>query len=175
LFDYPWIYIVHPEGLELRDGEVPILRNYLLNGGVLMTDDCWGAPQWESFVRQMKRVLPDRSWVELPMEHPIFHCVFNLKGPKNNLQVPTMQVWERFRDREGNVRDITWHGGEGARDVHVRAWLDDRQRIMVISMHNTDNGDGWEREGEDPEYFQTFSEPRAYPLAINVLFYLMTH
>jgi hypothetical protein len=59
--------------------------------------------------------------------------------------------------------------------MHVRAWLDDKQRIMVIATHNTDNGDGWEREGEDEEYFHTFSEPRAYPLGINIIFYLMTH
>jgi hypothetical protein len=46
---------------------------------------------------------------------------------------------------------------------------------MVIATHNTDNGDGWEREGEDPEYFETFSETRAYPLGINIIFYLTTH
>ena len=57
----------------------------------------------------------------------------------------------------------------------MRYTFDDKQRVMVIATHNTDNGDGWEREGEDIEYFQTFSERRAYPLAINILFYLMSH
>ena len=46
---------------------------------------------------------------------------------------------------------------------------------MVFVTHNTDNGDGWEREGEDDYYFHNFSEKTAYPLAINVLFYVMTH
>ncbi len=46
---------------------------------------------------------------------------------------------------------------------------------MVLLTHNTDNGDGWEREGEDDYYFHQFSEKAAYPLAINVLFYVMTH
>ena len=46
---------------------------------------------------------------------------------------------------------------------------------MVLSAHNTDLGDGWEREGENTEYFKTFSEARAYPLAVNIVFYLMTH
>jgi len=54
--------------------------------------------------------------------------------------------------------------------MHVRAWLDDRSRIMVIATHNSDTGDGWEREGEDEDYFREFSEPRAYPLAINIIF-----
>lgn len=70
---------------------------------------------------------------------------------------------------------MSYRFGDDGRDMHVRAWLDDHQRIMVIATHNTDNGDGWEREGEDIEYFRTFSEPRAYPLAINIVFYLMTH
>jgi hypothetical protein len=46
---------------------------------------------------------------------------------------------------------------------------------MAIICHNTDLGDGWEREGEDPTYFQRFSEKMAYPMMINILFYAMTH
>ena len=59
--------------------------------------------------------------------------------------------------------------------MHVRAILDDKGRIMVIATHNCDNGDGWEREGEDDYFFHEFSEKRAYPLAVNILFYTMTH
>ena len=40
--------------------------------------------------------------------------------------------------------------------------------------HNTDIGDSWEREGEDPEYFYKFS-PDAYSVGINVLLYATTH
>ena len=164
LFNYPFIFMSQVGHMELRDTEVPILRKYLLNGGVLMADDFWGESEWRNFESQIQRVLPDRHWVELPMSHPIFHCVFDLGNNKQSLQVPTIQFWRRGG---------RW-GGE-LNPVHVRAWLDDKQRIMVIALHNSDNGDGWEREGEDPEYFQKFSETRAYPLAINVLFYIMTH
>ena len=59
--------------------------------------------------------------------------------------------------------------------MHVRAILDDQGRIMVIATHNTDNGDGWEREGEYEYFFREFSEKRAYPLGINIIFYVMTH
>jgi hypothetical protein len=44
-----------------------------------------------------------------------------------------------------------------------------------LSHCQGDNGDGWEREGENEDYFHLFSEKRAYPLAINALFYLMSH
>ncbi|MDB6131124.1 MAG: hypothetical protein JWM04_2231, partial [Verrucomicrobiales bacterium] len=85
LFDYPWIYMVEPGSLSLRDNEVPILRKYLLNGGVLMADDFWGEWQWDIFAGQIRRALPERQFVELPMDHPIFQSVFPLKGPKNSL------------------------------------------------------------------------------------------
>ena len=53
--------------------------------------------------------------------------------------------------------------------------LDGKGRLMVLATHNTDNGDGWEREGENDYYFHNFSEKIAYPLGINILFYVMTH
>lgn len=177
LTDYPFIYMVKPWGLDLTDDEVVILRKYLLNGGVLMADDFWGDSQWNSFEAQMRRIFPERSWTNLPLSHPIFHCVFPvITTDINKLQVPSMQRWERSQNP-----DSGFYGGWGARqgdgppDMHVRAWLDDRGRIMIIATHNTDNGDGWEREGEDHEYFQTFSEQRAYPIAINIIYYTMTH
>jgi hypothetical protein len=167
LFNYPFIYMVKPGRMELRDEEVPILRKYLASGGALMADDFWGDKEWNSFESQIKRVLPTRGWVELSMTNAIFHYPFPLNGDKNSLQVPSINRWEQ--------NGLSYRRSEDMHDMHVRAWLDDKQRIMVIATHNTDNGDGWEREGEDIEYFKTFSEPRAYPLGINIIFYLMTH
>jgi hypothetical protein len=40
--------------------------------------------------------------------------------------------------------------------------------------HNTDIADGWEREAEDPNFFQLFS-PDAYAVGINILVWMMTH
>ena len=176
LLNYPFIYMVKPLGLELRDSEVPILRKYLLNGGTLMADDFWGDSQWANFEAQMKRVLPERNWVELDTNHPIFHCVFNIKVEMKKLQVPSINRWERSGGSEsGLYGGFNARRGDGDPDMHVRAWLDDKGRIMIIATHNTDNGDGWEREGDDHEYFQIFSEQRAYPLAINIIYYAMTH
>ena len=45
---------------------------------------------------------------------------------------------------------------------------------MVLMTHNTDLGDSFEREGDDPEYFRTMSVP-GYAFGINVLLYAMTH
>ena len=175
LLGYPFLYMVQAGRMELRAEEVPLLRKYLLNGGVLMADDFWGTREWENFEGEMRRVLPDRNWTELPMDHPVFHCVFDIRPPKNNLQVPNIHLFERTYNPAAGQYGVTSRYGEDSRDVHVRAWLDDKGRIMIIAVHNSDNGDGWEREAEDPVYFEKFSEARAYPLAINVIFYLLTH
>ncbi len=188
LWNYPWIYTVEPGALLLRPEEVPILRRYLLNGGVLMVDDFWGEWQWKAFAREMKRVLPERELVDLPLDHPIFHCVFDLPGPLNRLQTPNYRqginsqydgvTWERHpREGQGRGYGYRWDrsGWEECKDMHVRAILDDQGRIMVIATHNCDNGDGWEREGESDYFFHNFSEKRAFPLGINIIYYVMTH
>lgn len=177
LFHYPFIYMVEPGALLLRDEEVPILRKYLLNGGFLMLDDFWGEEQWEGMARQLKRVFPEREFADLPMDHPIFHSVFDLKGPLKKLQTPNERqgersrydgvTWERHQRRDGSVEECV--------EMHVRGLFDDQNRLMVIAMHNCDNGDGWEREGENDYFFHEFSENRAFPLGINIIFYAMTH
>ncbi len=178
LAEYPWIYTVEPGGLSLRDEEVPLLRKYLLNGGVFMADDFWGQWQWDYFEQQIHRVLPEKQFTELDISHPLFHCVFDLKGPVSRLQTPG----ERTFESNGEDPSITWErhpredgGDEECRPMHVRAIFDDHGRIMVIATFNCDNGDGWEREGENQKFFEIFSEKRAFPLGINLIFYLMTH
>jgi hypothetical protein len=163
LFDYPFIYMVEPSNLFITDEEAPILRKYLLGGGFLMLDDFWGVNEGEMAFEQIKKVFPDREIEELPLSHPIFHTVFDFKKKP---QVPGIYAWERS--------GLSYERPD-ARDVDYRAIYDDKGRMMVVFCHNTDNGDGWEREAEDPEYFRLFSEPMAYPWMINVLFYAMTH
>lgn len=175
LLDYPFIFMSHPERMELRELELHALRNYLANGGALLVDDFWGDRSWAHFQEVMKRVLPGRAWSELPLDHPLFHCVFDLRGPLQNLQVPTLQLWRRGYDPAEPGAFPSAFRGPGSRQMHVRAWFDDHQRMQVLALHNSDTGDGWEREGEDELYFHQFSENRAYPLAVNAVFYLMTH
>ena len=166
LFDYPFIYIVEPGRLTFTEAEIPILRQYLLNGGFLMVDDFWGEREWANFHEELKLVFPEREPVDLPLEHPIFHCVYDLKAKP---QVPGLPHAIR---NQGT--DITWER-EDAKEVHYRGLFDDKGRMMVMICHNTDLGDGWEREGEYEFYFREFSEKKAYPMGINIIYYAMTH
>jgi hypothetical protein len=94
----------------------------------------------------------------------------------NKLQVPTIQFWNRNHDPTDPQSPLqTIFRGEGFTQMHVQAMLDDRQRIMILAIHNSDVSDGWEREGEDEVYFNQYSEKIAYPLGINLIVYLMTH
>jgi hypothetical protein len=166
LFRYPFIYIVEPGGLVFEEAEVQALRRYLLNGGFLMVDDFWGEEEWYYFHQQIRRVFPDRELQELPLEHPIFHCVYDLEKKP---QIPSInQAWG------GRDSGRTWERPD-AQTPHYKAIFDDDGRMMAIICHNTDLGDGWEREGEDPWYFREFSEKYAYPLGINIVTYAMTH
>jgi len=170
LADYPFIYMVEPGTLYLADEEVVALRKYLLNGGFLMLDDFWGDYEWQIMERELKKVFPDRRFVELPLDHPLYHCVFdiNSKGQVPNVNLGTASQWNG---------GITWesnHQGD-VRTVHHKVIFDDKGRIMVMATHNTDNGDGWEWEGDNPYFFEHFSEKISYPLAVNIIFYQMTH
>lgn len=166
LFDYPFIYLIEPGHILLSEPERRALRTYLLNGGFLMVDDFWGEDEWYNFATELRRVFPDREPVELPLEHPIFHCVYDLKEKP---QIPAIGWAQR-----GAAQGITWERWD-AQEVHYKVLFDDNGRMMAIICHNTDLGDGWEREGEDPWYFREFSEKKAYPLGINIVFYAMTH
>jgi len=170
LFDYPFIYFVEPGGggggrgggLNFSPEEATILRNYLLQGGFAMFDDFWGEGEWHVFAEAMRRVFPDREPQELPLDHPILHIVYDLQEKP---QVPSIEYGRRGLSYER----------PDAQEVHYRAYFDDNGRIMALACHNTDLGDGWEREGEDETYFREYSEKRAYPMGINILFYAMTH
>jgi len=166
LFNYPFIYMSEPGDLYFDDAEVKALRKYLLNGGFMMVDDFWGGDEYDNFAAEMKRVFPKREPKELPLEHPIFHNVFNLK---ERPQVPSIGPATKGQMFE-------WRPGpDDGSEVHYRGLFDDEGRLMVIICHNTDLADGWEREGENHYYFKTFSEPKAYPMGINIIIYAMTH
>jgi hypothetical protein len=170
LFDYPFLYMVEVGDLFLSEPDVVALRRYLLNGGFLMVDDFWGDYAWDVFYSQIKRVFPDREPQDLSIDHEIFRCVYKLKEFP---QVPSF----RSTDESLLARGITWERGHGAgsETPHFRALFDDKGRMMAIICHNTDLGDGWEREGTSEFYFHNFCENKSYPMGINIVTYALTH
>ena len=176
--EYPFVYITDPRSISLGDDEVKGFREYLLNGGFFMADDFWSKSEWDAFYREMKRVLPDVEPVDLPVEHPLFNHVFPLNEKP---QVPS-EDWYRSHGyssgQEALDDGVTWETKRYETTPPLPAYyayFDDKGRMMGVACHNTDVGDGWEEEGATPWYFKHFSEPKSYPMGINILIYAMTH
>lgn len=74
LFNYPFTFLTGHGNVVFSNQEVKNLRKYLTGGGFLHIDDNYGLNE---FIRpQMKKVFPELDFVELPVNHPIFHQKF---------------------------------------------------------------------------------------------------
>ena len=164
LFECPYILMEDAGTANFSPQDAMRLREYLLKGGFAFVSDYWGGRAREQFDEQIGLALPPSQFpiVDLPLTHPIWHTLFELKTIP---QMPSIQSWRRT-------------GGNTDRGVYdppsARGIADSRGRLMVVMMHNTDIPDGWEREGEDPEYFYRFS-PDSYAVGIDIVLYAMTH
>lgn len=167
LYRYPFLYMAGVHWMVLDPMERTNLRRYLLNGGFLMMDDFWTPTAWRNVRREMDAVLPGRPPVELTLDHPIFHQVYDLQTLPQVVDIRTWQRGDRYEFNHG--------ASDGDMAPHFWAYFDDHERMVALCCHNNDLGDGWEREGENVEYFQAFSERFSYPMGINILVYAMTH
>ena len=170
LGDYPLLFMSDPGYMRFTSEEAEGLRTYLENGGFLWMDDCWGDAEWASFERFMRAVLPDNHWREVPIDHPIFHTVFEFDEMP---QIPARS----FAGRSGSTSEPAWFHRYPAGDLSratMRGYFDSEGRLMAIGTHNTDVFDGWEREAYGSWYFERFST-QSYRLGVNVLTYVITH
>jgi hypothetical protein len=164
LFQCPFTLMEDAGTIDLSPVEVEKFREYLLKGGFVFVSDYWGPQAKDQFDEEIGRVLPRDTYpiIDLPLDHPLWRTQFQLRVVP---QMPSIQSWRRTG---GNT-------DRGVTDpVDARGIADQRGRLMVVMIHNSDIPDGWEREGEDPEYFYRFS-PDAYSVGIDVLLYGITH
>jgi hypothetical protein len=170
---FPFIYITEGGRLRFNDAEVLALRNYFTKGGFLLFDDFWGDDEWKNVEGEIKRVLPGREIVDIPRTDHLFHCFFDIPND-TNLQVPAIDQAIRSQ-----ITGVTWEESfarryELGREAHIRGIRDANGRLCVVFCHNTDLGDGWEREGVSEYFVREFSLKRAYPLGINIVVYALT-
>ena len=78
LFNYPFVHLTGHGNILFSDQEAKNLRNYLIAGGFLHADDNYGLDKF--FRREMKKVFPELSFVELPFNHPIYHQNFQFNN-----------------------------------------------------------------------------------------------
>ena len=160
LFNYPIIYFVEPGNLELSTEEAERLREYVARGGFLFLDDFWGAYEWENVEEQMSRVFPEYKIKDLPRDHSILHCYFDINEV---VQVPGIGAWTRY--------GVTHE--KGGIVPHYMGIENKEGRVLVFIARNCDLGDAWEWI-DDPAYPIKYGLA-AYKVGINVVIYAMTH
>jgi hypothetical protein len=75
LWEVPYLYMTGHGNVHFTEPQVATLRRYLESGGFLHADDNYGMN--ESFRREIARVFPDHPLVEVPLDHPIYHVIFD--------------------------------------------------------------------------------------------------
>ncbi len=168
LFQCPFLFMQDAGTIRLKDAEVSRLQDYLLKGGFLLIADYHGSWGRDQFDEEIGRVLPRSRYpiIDLtpPNDHPMWRTMFPVA------QLPQMASINTWR-RTGNVIE-RWN--EDGSPPTARGIADEKGRLMVVMVHNTDLPDPWEREGEDKDYFFRFS-PEAYAVGIDIVLYAMTH
>ncbi|MBI4481458.1 MAG: DUF4159 domain-containing protein [Acidobacteria bacterium] len=148
VFDYPWVYISEPGSMRLTPREVENFREYIRRGGFVMVDDFDGPYDWMNWNREFKQVFPDRELVELTIDHPIWHCFFDIKALD---MIPPR-----------------WAG-----KPEFWAMMDEGRRVQIIANFNNDIGDYWEWSDTDAVPIELSNE--AYKFGINYVIYALTH
>lgn len=162
---HPFIYMAEGGNLRLADAEAAALGDYLREGGFLMVDDFWGEDEWKGLAAELKKAFPEGRIVELALEHPVFNCFYEVKEKP---QVPNVGT-----GIQSKFDGVTWERHD-AKEAHYRGLIDPGGRMVAVLCHNTDFGDGWEREGVDEYYFKEFSLKKAYPMGINIVVYTLS-
>ena len=126
LFLYPYVYMTGHGNVVFSEEETQNLRKYLLAGGFLHIDDNYGM---DEFVRlEMKKVLPELEFVELPPDHPIYE--------------------QKYTFKQG-LPKIHEHDGEAPQGLGL---IHDG-RLVCYYSYESDLGNGWEDQSvhNDPE------------------------
>jgi hypothetical protein len=137
LWNLPYLYMTGHGNVHWSDQDLATLRRYLLQGGFLHADDNYGMDQ--SIRRELGRLFPDHPLVEVPLDHPVYHLIYNF--PKG-------------------IPKIHLHDGKPAQGFGI--FLDGR--LAVYYSYQSDLGDGW----EDPEVHHDPPEKREAALRMGV-------
>jgi hypothetical protein len=119
-FAPPFMYLTGAGSIPVSAADVKVLREYLLDGGMLFADA--GSPQFHhSFVALMAAVFPDRQLVTIADDDPIFLAPFTFPngapplwhhGGNKALGVKHQNRWAVFY-HPGDINDAWKTGGSG--------------------------------------------------------------
>lgn len=143
LWEYPFLHVTGHGNIHFSDVEIERLRDWLGRGGFLHVDDNYGLD--ESFRREIARVFPDRPMVEVPLDHPIYHLVY---------------------DFPRGLPKIHEHDGKPPQGFGIFLG----GRLAVYYTYQCDLGNGWEDVGTYPSDPPELHE-EALKMGVNLFVY----
>lgn len=140
-----YLYMTGHGNIHFTNEEATLLRSHLLAGAFLHADDNYGMNQ--AFHREMRKVFPDKDWVELPPDHLLFNIVFP------------------FPDGLPKVHEHDNRRPQGLGLFH-------EGRLIVFYTYESDLGDGW----EDPPVHDVPPDLReaALKMGVNIIVYALS-
>ncbi|WP_461533903.1 DUF4159 domain-containing protein [Sinomicrobium sp.] len=143
IFQYPLLHMTGHGHVFFSEKEAENLRTYLLSGGFLHVDDNYGLKPY--IEKEMQKVFPDKTWIEIPPDHPIFNQKFH------------------FPDGLPKI-----HEHDNKRPQAFGYFHEDR--LVFLFSFESDLGDGW----EDPEVHHDPEEVRqkALQMGANIIQYV---
>ena len=146
LWSVPYIYMTGHGNVHFSDQDLVTLRRYLQQGGFLHADDNYGMD--ESIRRELARLLPEHPLVEVPLDHPIYHLVY---------------------DFPRGIPKIHEHDGKPAQGFGIFL----NGRLAVYYSYQSDLGDGW--EDQDVHHDPPEKHEAALRMGVNLFVYAVGH
>src|SRR5687768_11670992 len=142
LWNIPYLHMTGHGNVRFSDEDLVTLRRWLRQGGFLHADDNYGMD--ESFRREIVRLFPGEKLVEVPLDHPVYHLVY---------------------DFPRGLPKIHEHDKKPAQGFGI--FLDGR--LAVFYSYQSDLGDGW----EDPQVHDDSPAKReaAFRMGVNLFTY----
>jgi hypothetical protein len=145
IYNYPFLFLTGHGNIVFSEDEIVRIRKYLENGGFLYIDDDYGL---DKFIRrEMKRVYPDKDFLELPFNHKLYHIVYDFPaGPPKTHE----------------------HDGKPPQGFGIFI----NNRLAVYYTYESNPSDGW----DDPEVHGDPPEKReeALKFGTNLVIYALT-
>jgi hypothetical protein len=151
LFKFPVAYMAEPGFWQMSEAELAGLKAYIAKGGFLIFDD-FRQQHWYNFEAQMNRVFPQARWVDMPMDHPIFHSFYD---------IDSVSVIPQYYDTGTPI---------------LRGLFEDndpKKRLIAIANYNTDMSEFWEFSDTGIQAMEDTNE--AFKLGVNYIIYGLTH
>jgi len=149
LMKFPVAYLCEAGFWRPSDAEVAGMRNYLLKGGFIIFDD-FARNDWENFVQQMHRVLPELHPMRLTPNDRVFDAFYHVTSLEYThpyYGLPS-EFWGIFENDDRNGR------------------------LLAVINYNNDISEYW--EFSDEQFFPVNMSNDAYKLGINYMVYALT-